>query len=130
MIMKDRLGSCPLVAFVGVTDPARAKEFYGTVLGLTLVEQQLPFALVFNANGTMLRVSIVKEVFPVQHTVLGWDVPDILEAVKELREAGAKFEHYGMAHQDENGIWTSPSGARVAWFKDPDGNILSITQFK
>ena len=128
--MKDRLGSRALVAFVGVTDPARAKEFYGGVLGLTLVEEQLPFALVFNAHGTTLRVSIAKEVVPARYTVLGWDVADILATVKELREAGVRFEHYGIPNQNEEGIWTSPSGAQVAWFKDPDGNILSVAQFK
>jgi len=128
--MNHRLDSCPLVAFVGATNPSRAKDFYGGALGLTLVEEQLPFALVFNANGTMLRVSIVNDLVPAKHTVLGWKVADILAKVRELGEAGVRFEHYGMANQDQYGIWKSPSGAQVAWFQDPDGNILSLTQFK
>ncbi|MGH9626192.1 MAG: VOC family protein, partial [Bryobacteraceae bacterium] len=78
-----------------------------------------------------LRVSVVKELVPARYTVLGWIVPDIVATVKQLQEAGVRLERYeGMKHQDEQGIWTSPSGARVAWFKDPDGNTLSVTQFQ
>ena len=130
MAVKSVLGSQPLVAFVATTDPARAKAFYGDVLGLRLVSEELPFALVFDAHGTMLRVTVVKELTPAKHTVLGWSVADIAATVRELHEAGARFETYnGMPNQDRQGIWTSPSGARVAWFKDPDGNTLSVTQF-
>jgi hypothetical protein len=89
-----------------------------------------PYALVFDAAGTMLRVQRVKEVHAGQYTALGWQVPDIAGAVEELTQAGVQFEHYGMPGQDEKGIWSPPgSGAKVAWFKDPDGNILSLTQF-
>jgi catechol 2,3-dioxygenase-like lactoylglutathione lyase family enzyme len=126
---KSLLGSQPVVAFVATTDHVRAREFYGGVLGLTLVEEELPFALVFDAHGTMLRVTIVKELAPAGYTVLGWRVPDISAIVKQLQAAGAAFERYPGLHQDEQGIWTSPSRARVAWFKDPDGNTLSLTQF-
>jgi catechol 2,3-dioxygenase-like lactoylglutathione lyase family enzyme len=121
------------MAFVGVRDPERAKTFYRDTLGLEFVNEQLPFALVFNAHGIMLRVSIVQEVAAAPYTVLGWEVPDIAAAVKELAGAGVEFERYDERYenmkQDKLGIWTSPSGARIAWFKDPDGNLLSLTQF-
>jgi catechol 2,3-dioxygenase-like lactoylglutathione lyase family enzyme len=129
MTAKSVLGSQPVMAFVATTDHLRAREFYRDLLGLTLVEEELPFALVFDAHGTMLRVTMVKELAPAQYTVLGWRVPDIVGVVQQLREAGVKLEQYGIKNQDEQGIWTSPSGARVAWFKDPDGNTLSVTQF-
>ncbi len=77
----------------------------------------------------MLRVSIVKEVVAAEYTVLGWQVPDIVAAAKRLQTAGVRLQRYSGTGQDKQGIWTSPSGARVAWFKDPDGNTLSITQF-
>ena len=87
------------------------------------------FALVLDANGTMLRVTSVQNFKPQQFTILGWDVANIDETVSDLNQRGILFEKYGMAGQDERGIWKSPSGARVAWFKDPDGNVLSLTQF-
>jgi len=117
------------MAFVGVRDPERAKAFYKDTLGLRLVEEQLPFALVFNAKGIMLRVSIVPKPAVAQYTVLGWEVPDIAAAVKELNAAGVEFERYDQMNQNKLGIWKSPSGAQIAWFKDPDGNLLSLTQF-
>jgi catechol 2,3-dioxygenase-like lactoylglutathione lyase family enzyme len=130
MTNKSALGSQPVMAFVATTDHVRAKAFYRDALGLHLAGEELPFALVFDAHGTMLRVTVVKELVPAKYTVLGWRVSDIVATVEELRAAGVRFEHYvGMKNQDEQGIWTSPSGARVAWFKDPDGNTLSITQF-
>jgi len=117
------------MAFVGVRDPDRAKAFYRDTLGLRLVEEQLPFALVFSAKGIMLRVSIVPQPAVAQYTVLGWEVPDIAAAVKELIAAGVEFERYDKMNQDKLGVWKSPSGAQIAWFKDPDGNLLSLTQF-
>ena len=123
------LGSRKLVAFVAATDAPRAKAFYRDVLGLRLVSEELPFALVFDANGTMLRVTIVPDFVPAKHTVLGWDVLDIVATATRLRQAGIACERYGFFEQDALGIWRSPSGAKVAWFKDPDGNTLSITQF-
>jgi catechol 2,3-dioxygenase-like lactoylglutathione lyase family enzyme len=121
------LGSHKLVAFVATSDPARAKAFYGDTLGLRFLSED-GFALVFDANGTMLRVSIGRGFTPAKHTVLGWEVPDIVATAAELEKAGVKLERYGLPGQDELGIWTAPGGARVAWFKDPDGNTLSITQ--
>ena len=122
------LSAFPLVAFVTVRDPERAKPFYRDVLGLPLVSEELPFALVFDANGVMLRVAIDPNMITVERTVLGWRVNDIDESVRALTAAGVVFNRYGFMQQDELGIWNSPGGARVAWFKDPDGNVLSLSQ--
>jgi catechol 2,3-dioxygenase-like lactoylglutathione lyase family enzyme len=117
-----------IMAFVDTRDPVRAKAFYAGTLGLRLVSDEAPHALVFDANGITLRVSIVKNLTPTGHTVLGWQVADIVVAVKALTQAGVKFERYQGFEQDELGIWTVPNGAgKVAWFKDPDGNTLSIS---
>ena len=124
------LGGCPLVAFVPTAAPSRARAFYEDVLGLRLVEDAKPFALVFDANGTTLRVTIVSKFQPHPFTVLGWHVESIAETVEKLTAAGVEFHRYpGLNDSDPQGIWTSPSGARVAWFHDPDGNVLSVTQF-
>jgi len=128
MTRQFRLADQSLIGFVAASDPERAKKFYRDTLGLPLVSEELPFALVFDAHGTMLRVAIVKEVAPVRYTVLGWQVRDIIAAAKTLSEAGVRFERYPGMEQDELGIWHSPGGAQVAWFKDPDGNTLSISQ--
>jgi catechol 2,3-dioxygenase-like lactoylglutathione lyase family enzyme len=117
-----------LIAFVATRDPARARQFYRDTLGLRLVSEQMPFALVFDAHGTMLRVTIVKEFRAAGYTVLGWQVPDILVAAEALQKAGVQFERYPGMEQDELGIWTSPGGGKVAWFKDPDGNTLSVSE--
>jgi catechol 2,3-dioxygenase-like lactoylglutathione lyase family enzyme len=123
------LSNQPIVAFIATGDAERARTFYRDTLGLELVLDQLPFALVFDACGTMLRVTPVKELHPAAYTVLGWQVPDIVAAAKAMEKAGVRFERYPGLEQDELGIWTAPgSAARVAWFKDPDGNTLSITQ--
>ena len=122
------LGSQKLMAFVATRDPARARSFYRDTLGLRLLSEDR-FALVFDANGTMLRVTSVHELALAKYTVLGWEVSDITAAAKDLESAGVKLEQYGLKEQDERGIWTAPGGAKVAWFKDPDGNVLSLTQF-
>jgi catechol 2,3-dioxygenase-like lactoylglutathione lyase family enzyme len=117
-----------IIAFVPTTDPARAREFYAGTLGLE-VEDESPFALVFRVNGTMLRVTTVQELAPQPFTVLGWEVPDIAETIRALAERGVRFERYDGVEQDALGVWTAPGGGRIAWFKDPDGNTLSLTQF-
>lgn len=110
------------------SDAQRAKDFFTGPLGLTYVSDD-PFAIVFNANGTTLRVSKAKEVKPAAHTVLGWEVADIETAVRGLAAAGIVFNRYEGFGQDELGIWTAPGGAaKVAWFQDPDGNVLSVSQ--
>lgn len=120
------LKSNPIVAFVATTDPARAKAFYAGTLGLRLVSED-GFALVFDAGGTMLRIATVPEHEPASYTVLGWLVRDIERSVHDLRSKGVAFNVYDGMGQDDHGIWSAPSGARVAWFTDPDGNTLSLT---
>ena len=106
-----------------------AREFYESVLGLKFRLDD-GFALVFDTAGIMLRVTPVKEFTPHQFSVLGWEVDDITSAVTELKDRGVVFEKYDFPwmSQDELGIWTAPDGTCVAWFKDPDGNLLSVAQ--
>src|SRR6476620_5979918 len=119
------MASSKVVAFLATSDAARAKAFYGEALGLRVLSED-GFAVVFDANGTTLRVAIVREVVPAPYTVLGWDVEDIAATARRLSAAGVVFERYGWLQQDELEIWNSPSGAKVAWFKDLDGNVLSV----
>jgi catechol 2,3-dioxygenase-like lactoylglutathione lyase family enzyme len=121
------LSSYKLISFIATRDAARARAFYGGVLGLRFVSED-PFAVVFDAHGNMLRITPVKEIAPGGYTVLGWEVPDIALAAAELQKAGVEFLRYPGMNQDEAGIWHAPGGACVAWFTDPDGNILSISQ--
>jgi catechol 2,3-dioxygenase-like lactoylglutathione lyase family enzyme len=122
------LASQKLMAFVAARDLGRARDFYRDRLGLRLVGED-EFALVFDAGGTMLRVARVEEPAAAPYTVLGWEVGDIIQTTKSLVKAKIGLERYPGIEQDELGIWQSPSGAQVAWFKDPDGNTLSITEF-
>jgi len=122
------LGNYNIIGFVTIVDVPRAKDFYQNTLGLRLILEEPPFALVFEANGIMLRLGMAKERPPAHGTVLGWQVPEITATVKSLVQAGVRFERYGGMDQDELGIWTSPTGAKVAWFKDPDGNTLSVSE--
>jgi catechol 2,3-dioxygenase-like lactoylglutathione lyase family enzyme len=122
------LSSCDVIAFVSTRDPDKAKVFYRDLLGLRLIAAD-PFALVFDAHGTMLRISIVQELTPAPFTVLGWKLADIRLAVQRLEGKGVHVERYPGVKQDDLGIWASPSGAKVAWFKDPDENTLSLTEF-
>ncbi|HVH85628.1 MAG TPA: VOC family protein [Terriglobales bacterium] len=115
------------VAFAITTQPERATNFYRDTLGFRLVKDD-GFALVFDAHGTMLRVSKMKQFTPAQYTVLGWQVEDILNTVHALSAQGITFERYPGLPQDENAICTFPGGDKVAWFKDPDGNVLSVSQ--
>ncbi len=121
------LAHSPIVAFVATTDPSRAKAFYRDVLGLLLISED-EYALVFDAHGTMLRVAIVNEIVLAPYTVLGWQVDDIDATVRGLSAKGVKFERYAWMEQDDLSIWSAPSGAKVAWFKDPGGNLLSVSR--
>ena len=114
-------------AFLAVTDRARAKAFYGGTLGFALRHED-QFALVFDSNGTTLRVSPVKSFTPQPFTVLGWEVADITKAVAALAARGIEFVRVPGLPQDEQGIWSPAPGIFVAWFKDPDGNMLSLGQ--
>ena len=122
------LDSSDIISFVATQNPARARKFYEETLGLRLLEDN-PFAVVFDAHGTMLRVAKVEKLVPAGYTVLGWKVPDIRAAIASLTKRGVAFERFPGMPQDELGVWSSPSGAKIAWFKDPDGNVLSLTQF-
>ena len=115
------------MAFAPTIDPEKAIAFYRDTLGLSLLSQD-SFAAAFDAHGIMLRVSTVPKLTPQPFTILGWKVPDIVAAVKGLAAAGVQFERY-MDSQNELNVWTAPGGAKIVWFKDPDGNILSLTQF-
>jgi catechol 2,3-dioxygenase-like lactoylglutathione lyase family enzyme len=123
------LTSHEIMAFAPTLDANKARPFYEGVLGLRVLSQD-KFALALDANGIMLRVANVPPSFkPQPFTILGWQVPDIAAAVSALKQKGVHFETYGMPTQDSEGVWTAPGGAKIAWFKDPDGNILSLTQF-
>jgi catechol 2,3-dioxygenase-like lactoylglutathione lyase family enzyme len=120
------LGSIDIVAFVPTKDTEKARAFYEGVLGLRFVKDD-GFALVLDANGIMVRVAKA-EFTPAQFTILGWQVDDIEKMVTRLQGKGVQFERFGFFEQDELGIWTAPTGDKVAWFKDPDGNVLSVSQ--
>ena len=123
------LESSDLVAFAAATDLSRARMFYEQALGLPVAEYN-DFACVLDANGTMLRITAVPEVSRASYTVLGWRVTDISATIRDLIAKGVVFLRYDGMDQDEDGIWTTPGGNKVAWFADPDGNILSLTQFR
>jgi catechol 2,3-dioxygenase-like lactoylglutathione lyase family enzyme len=122
------LSGSPFVGFIPVRDAVVARAFYEGQLGLTVVEDT-PFALVVDANGTKVRITPVPDLAPQPFTIAGWTVADIFSTVRALAERGVRFRNYGGLDQDELGIWISPSGDRVAWFSDPDGNTLSLTAF-
>ena len=122
------LNTCELIAFVPAVDMEAAREFYGRTLGLDLVEEN-PAACVFDAHGTMLRVTAVGEVAAAPYTVLGWAVPDIAATVNGLRERGVAIRRFDALDQDDLGVWRSPGGDLVSWFADPAGNTLSVTEF-
>ena len=117
-----------LIAMVPVTDLGRAAAFYGSVLGLT-EQSRDGFAVVFRVGDTMLRATKVDELRPQPFTVLGWAVPDIHATVGEFAARGVAFTRYEAMPQDDAGVWRTPGGDQVAWFTDPDGNTLSLTQF-
>jgi predicted enzyme related to lactoylglutathione lyase len=121
------LSNKKLRAFVPTTKPDKAKSFYKDVLGLKLLSED-NYALEFDANGTLLRVTTVQDLQPQKFTVLGWGVDDISSTIKLLNDKGIFCEKYDFFEQDESGVWTAPNGSKVAWFKDPDGNILSLTE--
>jgi catechol 2,3-dioxygenase-like lactoylglutathione lyase family enzyme len=122
------LSESALIGFVGSSDLDRSREFYCGKLGLTFVEQS-EFACVVTAGGTTLRITAVPDVQPRPYTVLGWRVTDIVGALAELARSGVAPLRYDFLEQDGHGVWTSPSGARIAWFSDPDGNTLSLGEF-
>ncbi len=122
------LGASPVIAFVPSTDLERSRRFYEQVAGLRVTDIT-PFACVLRAGETMVRITKVDGLAPQPFTVLGWIVPEIGRAVRELAARGAEFTRYEGMSQDDDGVWTTPGGDMVAWFTDPDGNTLSLTQF-
>ena len=127
MTNQSILGAAKAGCFVCVTDRGRAKAFYGETLGLTLIHED-NFATVFDSNGTNLRVSPAKDFKPQPFTVLGWEVPVIKSTVKALVDVGIEFVRVPGLPQDELGVWSPAPGIFVAWFRDPDGNMLSVAQ--
>lgn len=121
------LGSTDIVAFVPTKDSEKARSFYEGALGLRFVSDD-DFALVFNANGIMIRVVKTQQFTPVGYTILGWRVKGIEKIMTALLEKGVHFERFGFFKQDDLGIWIAPNGVKVAWFKDPDGNTLSLSE--
>ena len=123
------LRDAELIAFVPTTNPKKARAFYETKLGLKFVNEDR-FAVVFDSGGVMVRIANISGVphKPAAFTILGWSVPDITDTIRALGKRGVLFERYEGMEQDPDGVWTSPSGAKIAWFKDPDGNVLSITE--
>ena len=118
-----------MIGFVMTNDAERARAFYADVLGFRLMSED-KYALAFDANGTMLRVAKGRGFTPAQQTVLGWEVEDIGAAIDELSPRGVTFERFNLPFmkQDERGVWSPGNGDYVAWFKDPDGNMLSVSQ--
>ena len=121
------LDDAQTVAFVATANLDRAHEFYAGVLGLPVVERT-DFANVYDAGGTPLRVTPVDEPVVAGYTILGWIVSDIGGAMAELARRGVQFERYPGVAQDEEGVWTAPGGSLIAWFRDPDGNTLSLQE--
>ncbi len=124
------LENASLIAFVPTRDPQQSRRFYEHILGLEFVSED-PFAVLFRSHGVMLRlanVSTVESFRPAPYTILGWCVDSAESTVRELGKKGVDFERFPGMQQSPLGIWRSPTGAQVAWFKDPDGNILSITE--
>jgi len=117
------------ILFLATANAKKSRSFYEGDLGLTFVADEPP-ALVFQVGDSMLRIQKVERVHAAPYTALGWAVSDIRQTVQKLRTAGVTFERYEGMNQDGDGIWHAPSGAFVAWFKDPDGHTLSLTQFK
>lgn len=121
------LNAAKIIAFVPIRDGKKSRSFYEGVLGLRFISDD-PFALVMESNGVMVRLAKVPKFTPAGFTVMGWEVSAIEKTVSALQKKGVSFEKFSGMPQDELGIWSSPSGAKVAWFKDPDGNILSLSQ--
>jgi catechol 2,3-dioxygenase-like lactoylglutathione lyase family enzyme len=120
------LGRQRIMAFVATAEPERAQRFYCDVLGLELVEDT-PFALVFATGGAVLRMQKVATVSLAPYTALGWQVADVAGMVETLTAKGVEFARFPGLAQDSLGTWTAPDGQKIAWFKDPDGNILSLS---
>ncbi len=116
-----------IIGFIPTRDADRALNFYRDLLGLRFLSDD-PFAIVLESNGTMVRLVRIEEFTPAPYTILGWEIEDLGSTVKELSAKGLAFLRYSFLQQSEDGIWTAPNGAKIAWFHDPDGNTLSLSQ--
>jgi catechol 2,3-dioxygenase-like lactoylglutathione lyase family enzyme len=121
------LDSGRLIGFVPTKDSKKAREFYEHKLGFQFVSDD-SFALVMNAGGSTIRIAKAADFTPAPYTVLGWEVQDIESVVAWLQDRGVEFEKYPFVQDQERGIWKTPKGDKVAWFEDPDGNVLSVSQ--
>jgi len=121
------LGSSKIIGFAPTKDATAARKFYIDQLGLTFISED-EYALVLSANGNMIRIIKARDFKPVQYTVLGWEVQQIEVVAAKLMEKGVSFERYPFVQDKQLGIWTTASGDKIAWFKDPDGNVLSISE--
>jgi catechol 2,3-dioxygenase-like lactoylglutathione lyase family enzyme len=124
---KHMLDSSKIIGFAPTKDATAARTFYVDQLGLTFVSED-EYALVLNANGNMVRIIKARDFKPVQYTVLGWEVQNLAAVAAKLKDQGVVFEQYPFIQDKQLGIWTAPNGDKIAWFKDPDGNVLSISQ--
>jgi catechol 2,3-dioxygenase-like lactoylglutathione lyase family enzyme len=123
----DMLSNKKIQAFIPTINPEQAKTFYRDILGLKLLSED-NYALEFDANGIFLRITTVETFTPQPFTVLGWNVDDISSIIKSLNDKDIFCEKYDLPGQEDSGVWTSPRGSKVAWFKDPDGNVLSLSE--
>lgn len=122
-----KLKNSKMVGFLATSRPDISKRFYNEILELTLIEET-PYALVFESANAVIRIQKTEEVYPPPYTTIGWEVENIEFTVRALSESGVQFERYEGMEQDDRGVWDVPNGSKVAWFKDPDGNLLSLTQ--
>jgi catechol 2,3-dioxygenase-like lactoylglutathione lyase family enzyme len=121
------LKNSKMVGFLATSRSDIAKRFYDEILDLTLIEET-PYALVFESVNAVIRIQKTEDVFPPPYTTIGWEVENIEFTVRALSDSGVQFERYEGMNQDDLGVWNIPNGSKVAWFKDPDGNLLSLTQ--
>jgi len=122
------LGKYALMAFVSTAEPAKARAFYEEKLGLTVTSVD-DYGVMYDAGGTTLRMSFVRELHPAPYSILSWMVTDIHAVIAGLKAKGVVFEIYEGFGQDGSGVWMAPGGTQVAWFKDPGGNLLSLSEF-
>jgi catechol 2,3-dioxygenase-like lactoylglutathione lyase family enzyme len=124
------LDTLPIIGFIPTRDAQRSRTFYEETLGLTFIADD-GFALVFRTATNMLRIARAGDFIPAPYTILGWESQDLTALVTDLTSRGVTFERYPFLPADQVdtlGIWNTPTGDKVAWFKDPDGNTLSISQ--
>ena len=122
-----RLLNARLIAHAATTDAYRSISFYNALLGFKVLTND-EYAVAFDCNGTELRLRKVEKVVPWPYTALGWEVKHIERVVEQLTEQGIAFERHSFLEQDALGIWRAPNGTFVAWFRDPDQNLLSVSE--